>query len=353
MTIASIAFLPYSSAQSPHSTPKSYGFDFFEKYASSESLRDTVITSRRIGYTEDKRCCMPTSYYCVCVGDIGSLANKPLLRGGQYNDLSRKLMDTVEERCKSLAHLVDYVEKISHKATIMYLANHKGELLALKWEYANNGQNAPSFEQCARLADTLVSLNILPTWGSIDKEAANIDDLWAHMLPIYKRTTKEEYLQMYNDNLAILKQDHTFNSFIEGATDSVALTRLIEFIDNTVQLTATEKKQLRAALWQVLQQPKPEYGDRIRAWRASIQGVALPVALQGRLANSAIDSALPEAKQAKFYDAYLSYFKKMRDAINDLETGFYFGILYANEQVVIRAYNKDYLNEIKEHLSGR
>ena len=126
------------------STPANFGLDFFEKHANSGHLRDTIINSRRVGYTEVQRFCGHFTYYAVCVGDVGDLCNKPLLKIDATSKKGYRLTDVILTRGKQLSHMVDYVVGISHNATISALANRKGELLALKWEYQKKEDNAPS-----------------------------------------------------------------------------------------------------------------------------------------------------------------------------------------------------------------
>ena len=175
------------------STPANFGLDFFEKHANSDHLRDTIIGSRRVGYTEVKRFCGHLTYYAVCVGDVGDLCNKPLLAVDVTSENGSRLTNIVHTRGKQLSHMADYVVGISHNATISALANRQGELLALKWEYQKKENNAPSLEACAKLLDTLSKLKIYPVWDEVitDGSLSEQDNLALFFVPFTKRTTKE------------------------------------------------------------------------------------------------------------------------------------------------------------------
>lgn len=340
------------------STPADYGFDFFEKHANSGHLRDTIINSRRVGYTEVQRFCGHFTYYAVCVGDVGDLCNKPLLKMDATSKKGYRLADVVLTRGKQLSHMVDYVVGISHNATISALANRKGELLALKWEYQKKEDNAPSLEACAKLFDTLSKLKIYPVWDEVitDGSLSEQDNLALFFVPFTKRTTKEEFVKIYNDNLAIVREDHNFRSFIESASDAVALERVVDFIGTTVDISSNDRMRLRAALEEILKEPKLVSNNNVDDWCRYCKGVIrtadakYPVALQGRVVNSAIEQVLSAQEQKEFYDAYRSYFLKMTTALSAMENGFYFGIFAKEDEILVRQYGQEYLYELKEYL---
>ena len=118
------------------STPANFGLDFFEKHANSGHLRDTIINSRRVGYTEVQRFCGHFTYYAVCVGDVGDLCNKPLLKMDATSKKGYRLTDVVLTRGKQLSHMVDYV-----------VGNFQKPFFAEIFEAVENGKKVTQLEE--------------------------------------------------------------------------------------------------------------------------------------------------------------------------------------------------------------
>lgn len=359
-------------------TPHHYGFYFFEKHANSGHLRDTIINSRRVGYTEVQRFCGHFTYYAVCVGDVGNLCNKPLLKMDATSKKGYRLTDVVLTRGKQLSHMVDYVVGISHNATISALANRKGELLALKWEYQKKEDNAPSLEACAKLFDTLSKLKIYPVWDEVitDGSLSEQDNLALFFVPFTKRTTKEEFVKIYNDNLAIVREDHNFRSFIEsasealallksdpsfrsyieGATEQVAAERMVEFIDKMVELTPKREQRLVQALCRYIKTHQAEH--YASEWSALCAMIDSRVAegdyymlLKGRIVDSVVAKHLTKEEFSKLKEQYIPYFKRMIVALRRLESDYNRYNCAVHPDVVVTEFGFPKIDDIIWYLS--
>lgn len=172
-------------------TPYKLGLDLFGHFDNSNFLQDTTINNRRVGYTIVKQLNGNSivEYYYVGVGDISSLKHSTLLKMGSGSDAELRLTHALIDNCKRYRDLDGLVSKASNNSVVKFVANNRGELLALVWHYKKSNDNAPDVADCVKMADTLDSLKIFPRWDSVISEKLyNLtDSLWTGFLPIMKK----------------------------------------------------------------------------------------------------------------------------------------------------------------------
>ena len=134
----------------------------------------------------------------------------------------------------------------------------------------------------------------------------------------------ENYAVKEPEALALLKNDHSFRSYIEGATRQVAAERMVEFIGKMVELTPKrEQKLVRALCRYVKSHPAEHTASEWSALCAMIDsGVAegdYYIILKGRIADSVIAKHLTKEEFDRLKEQYIPYFKSMIVALRSLE----------------------------------
>lgn len=171
-------------------TPYKLGLDLFGHYSNSISLRDTTINTRRVGYVAVQQLNgnSVAEYYYVGVGDISSLKHSSLLTMNSRSDVELRLTHALIDNCKRHIDLEGLVSKASNNSVVEFVANDRGELLALVWHYKKYDDNLPDMVACVKMAEAIDSLKIFPRWDSvIGKEFSYpTDSLWTGFLPIMK-----------------------------------------------------------------------------------------------------------------------------------------------------------------------
>lgn len=134
----------------------------------------------------------------------------------------------------------------------------------------------------------------------------------------------EKYAARDSKALALLKNDPSFRSYIEGATRQVAAERMVEFIGKMVELTPDrEQKLVRALCRYVKSHPAEHTASEWSALCAMIDsGVAKGdyyILLQGRIVDSVVSKHLTKEEFDRLKEQYIPYFKSMIVALRSLE----------------------------------
>lgn len=134
----------------------------------------------------------------------------------------------------------------------------------------------------------------------------------------------ENYAVKEPEALALLKSDHSFRSYIEGATAQVAAERMVEFIGKKVELTPTREQKLVRALCRYVKSHPAEH--TASEWSALCAMIYSKVAegdyymiLKGRIVDSVIAKHLTKEEFGRFREQYIPYFKSMIVALRSLE----------------------------------
>ena len=158
------------------------------------------------------------------------------------------------------------------------------------------------------------------------------------------------------ESLALLKNDHSFRNYIEGATRQVAAERMVEFIGKMVELTPKREQRLEQALCRYIKSHQAEY--YASEWSALCAMIDSRVAegdyyiiFKGRIVDSVVAKHLTKEEFSKLREQYIPYFKRMIVALRRLESDYNRYNCAVHPDVVVTEFGFPKIDDIIWYLS--
>ena len=166
----------------------------------------------------------------------------------------------------------------------------------------------------------------------------------------------ENYAVKEPETLALLKNDHSFRNYIEGATRQVAAERMVEFIGKMVELTPEREQKLVTALCRYVKSHRAEH--TASEWSALCAMIDSRVAegdyymlLKGRIVDRVVAEHLTKEEFSKLKEQYIPYFKRMIVALRRLESDYNRYNCAVHPDVVVTEFGFPKIDDIIWYLS--